>query len=331
MSGADITHRHPSRTPGTEAAYTRRLRQLTARARTTRHIAAADVTAQDISEDIDARAGELSAATLRQYRAALAYGIETGQLPDGDMRCNSGSAPRGQRRGRHTASMKLKRVTPQDLRRIDACLRRSSSAYARELRAFLLANLLVGARVTEWRNAQFVEVHPQTGAPALVLANAKRTNARAHGPDRTLHLGSLSPDALVTIATCARWLHARHKAGTFERWQAGAAKLLYRLCRKLWPRRRKHITLYSTRHHAAARYKSLYERAEVAAIMGHGALATAGTHYARTARGRARPRPGTIPTADIGDVRRVRRRYQARRPSSENDYEPPYPTRSGLP
>lgn len=305
MGQVDITQRHPTRTLETELAYARRVRQLISRASEHLQIKPAKITADDLTREIRSRAQELSTATLRQYRAAIAFGLDTDRIPAGASETPDLRTACGQPRGRFTSSLKSKRIRPRDLRRIDGALRRSSSQYARELRAFLLANMIVGARVTEWRSAHFVERHAETGAPALVLANAKHTNTRAHGPTRTLHLGGLSPDAITTIATCASWLSVRHAAGTFAQWQAGAAKLLQRLGRKLWPRRRRHITLYSTRHHAAARYKALYGQAEVAALLGHAALTTAGTHYARTARGARHPSPSSCPQPRATDVARV--------------------------
>lgn len=98
----------------------------------------------------------------------------------------------------------------------------------------------------------------------------------------------------MTIDTCAPWPNARHRGGRFEIRQLGAAKLMQRVCRRLWLRRRRHVTLYSTRYLAASRFKGHYGHAEVAALMGHGARTTAGTHDARTARtDAARPRKAT--------------------------------------
>jgi hypothetical protein len=311
MIEADITGRRPTRTPETETAYSTRLRQLITRVANSLGTAVADITAAELNREIEARAHGLSAATLRQYRAAIRFGVETGQIARGPATRQSGTSRPGRRRGCNTSSLKAKHVEDRDLRRIDAALRQSRSRYARDLRAFLLANRLVGARVAEWRHARFIRRHPETDAPALLLRNAKATNDRAHGRTRTLHLQDLGDDAIKTIEVCATWLGAREGAGTFAAWQSGAAKLLQRLCRRLWPRRRRHVTLYSTRHHAAAHYKALYDKAEVAAVLGHAAMTTAGTHYARTARGTRCPRPGSRPRPLAADVARVRARAAA--------------------
>jgi hypothetical protein len=216
----------------------------------------------------------------------------------------------------------MRRLDDRDLRRIDTQLRQSRSGYARDLRAFLLANRILGARVGEWRYAVYLPAHPETSAPALSFRNGKATNGRANGAQRTLHLGGLSADAQAVIAACAGWLADRERAGTFDAWQTGAAKLLQRICKHLWPRRRRQVTLYSTRHHAAARYKAVYDKREVAALMGHASLTTAGTHYARTARGARAPKPADVPAPDPTCVRQLnvdvpqyaRRRAQANPP-----------------
>ena len=311
MIEGDITGRRPSRTAATETAYTNRLRQLVTRLAEQQGVRAPEITAADLVLEIDSRAQGLSAATLRQYRAAVCFGVETGLIAPGIATGRPGSTAPGRLRGRGTSSLKVKRIDDSDLRRIDAALRNSRSHYARDLRAFLLANRLVGARVAEWRHARFIRNHVETGGPALLLRNAKATNARAHGQTRTMQLQDLDDDAVKTIAACATWLAARERAGSFAAWQSGAAKLLYRICRRLWPRRLRHVTLYSTRHHAAAQYKALYSKAEVAAVLGHGALTTAGTHYARTARGAWRPKPGSRPRPLAADVARVWARAHA--------------------
>jgi hypothetical protein len=96
--------------------------------------------------------------------------------------------------GPQTSTLQIKGLTPTDLRRIDSALRRSAIGYARELRAVMWpthSSVHVSAN-GEWRDAHFVERHPEIGEPALTPTNAKTTNNRARGRERTPHLGRLS-------------------------------------------------------------------------------------------------------------------------------------------
>lgn len=313
MPGTDIAGTTPTRAAQTQIAYRKRLRQLvTAYARRTGR-AIATVTGADLARDLDARADELAAATVRQYRAAIAYGVATGWLTGTSVRTRQ-AGKTGRRRGRMTSSLKLKKVTDADMRAIDAALRASTSGYAQELRAFLLANRLVGLRVCEWRSAVFLDCHPETGGPALRVQNAKTSNGRGLGPVRTLHLTGMPRDALVTIEVCARWLRRRADDGTFDAWQSGASRLLHRVCRRRWPRRKRHVTLYSTRHACAAQAKAVWCQAGVAALLGHRSGETASRHYARTARHGRRWAPTKLPKPDLALLDRVSVRAAGQRP-----------------
>ena len=222
MTGTDITGRRPTRTEATRAAYRHRLAQLMRRTAANLSLPEDGVTAHDIRTDVQTRAHDLAAATLRQYRAAITFGVEAGILVEGNADGTPCRWPTGRARGRRTASLKLKRLTDGDLRRIDRALRGSRSRYARDLRGFLLANRLVGARVCEWRHATFHQCHGETGAPALILPNAKSTNGRATGARRTLHLGGMSDDAVTTIAACARCLRVPPDVGHRFQFKVGA-------------------------------------------------------------------------------------------------------------
>ena len=77
----------------------------------------------------------------------------------------------------------------------------------------------------------------------------------------------------------------------------------------LWPRRRRRITPYSLRHAFAARVKLVFEREEIAALMGHGVDTTASSHYGRRHRGASGGHRWLLPKADPHDVARVRHEY----------------------
>jgi hypothetical protein len=304
----DATGRAVTRSRETEHRYAELARRLIARAARAHNCPGDCVSLENVTEQVLADTRRASGSTLRQYRAAIRYAVEHGWLALDEpawRRLARPPAGHGTKRGALTSAKKSKRITDRDLRQIDTALRRSRSQYAGDLRALLLVNRLIGARICEWRWAQFLKAHPATGGPALVLASGKTTNGRGNGATRTLFLETMSRDEVTAVAHCAGRLAGRHNAGTFERWQSGAAKLLQRVCRRLWPRRKRHITLYTTRHAFAARAKCTHSRQEVAAMMGHGAAATAGLHYARALRGQAL-RHTQLPQPAASEVATVR-------------------------
>ncbi|RDD60188.1 hypothetical protein [Ferruginivarius sediminum] len=303
----DTTGREVTRTRATEHRYAELARRLVARAARAHDCRADCISLASVIEHVLNDTARASRATLRQYRAALRHAVELGWLAPDEAawrRIARPPAGHGTKRGALTSAKKSKRITDRDLRQIDTALRQSRSQYAGDLRALLLVNRLIGARIFEWRRARFLKAHPATGGPALVLASGKTSNGRGNGATRTLFLETMSRDEVTAVAHCAGRLAGRHNAGTFERWQVGAAKLLQRVCRRLWPRRKRHITLYTTRHAFAARAKCTHSRQEVAAMMGHAAAATAGRHYARALRGQALrhsrlPRPAAVEVATV--------------------------------
>ena len=85
----------------------------------------------------------------------------------------------------------------------------------------------------------------------------------------------------------------------------GCAIALYKACRQCWPRRKRHITLYSTRHQFSANAKSSgFSRAEIAAMMGHAVDITATIHYGRKQAGNEKV--GILPVEDeVSKIRSV--------------------------
>lgn len=199
-----------------------------------------------------------------------------------------------------TSSLKLKKISFDDWERLDSFLKQKNNKWHEELRAWLRASIITGLRPVEWRNAHFL-IH--NGQPALKIQNAKYTNGRSNGPTRTLILENLKDPDLISIKTHLNNVRTFAGMGEYDFFYNGCMGALNKACRKCWPRRKRHITLYSTRHQFSANAKSSgMSRLEVAALMGHAVDETAGEHYGRKQAGNEQI--GVLPLEE--EVSRVR-------------------------
>lgn len=200
-----------------------------------------------------------------------------------------------------TSSLKLKKISFEDWQKLDTYLNSKNNKWHAELRSWLRASIITGLRPVEWLNSHFFEYE---GKPALKILNAKNTNGRSHGETRTLILEEVSKDDIQAIKTHLNSVRTFSGMGEYDYFYRGCAIALYKACRKCWPRRKKHITLYSTRHQFSANAKSSgFSKIEVAAMMGHAVDITATIHYGRKQAGNEKL--GVSPIDD--DVSRVRK------------------------
>ncbi|TFW06146.1 hypothetical protein E4K72_10495 [Oxalobacteraceae bacterium OM1] len=250
-----------------------------------------------------------AAATARLYRAALVHGLQR-HYPPGDaeealallyyqdeseeVRMVRKQAQREKRRRQkrlhpRCSQQKAKAFSQERLLRLLEELVKSHSKWARPSCEWLLAGVWTGLRPAEWGGATLMAVE---GRPALLVKNAKATNGRAHGTHRTLLL-DLDEEQLKVVARHLERVHGFVQDGSYATLYTGCRKLICAAADRVFPKRVKHPTLYTARHMFSAVAKSMFGKAEVAALMGHASIKTAGTHYARrcTASGESRVRP----------------------------------------
>ena len=182
-----------------------------------------------------------------------------------------------------TSSLKLKKISFEDWKKLDSFLNEKNKKWHEQLRFWLRASILTGLRPVEWKNAILTN---HDGNLALKIKNAKNTNGRSHGEERTLLLKNLSKEDLEAIKTHLNNVRIFIGMDEYDYFYNGCAIALYKACRKCWPRRKKHITLYSTRHQFSANAKSSgFTTFEIAAMMGHAVDITATIHYGRKKAG----------------------------------------------
>jgi hypothetical protein len=273
------------------------------------------------------RRQEYSSSTWRQYKSAclcsmenelelldsrvdptpLIESIETLKTIDG----NGDSAQTGK-----TSSRKLKKFPVSDFDVLDTYLKSKPHHLHDALRDWLQAGLWTGLRPVEWRDATFINVH---GVPALLVQNAKHSNGRAHGKTRTVVMHRMSTAEIDIVKRHLARVHQWEAAGAYQRMYQGCINKMYLAVRKVWPKRTRHLTLYSTRHQFVADAKaSNLSLLEIAALMGHAVDETATAHYGKRAAGQQILKVQAV----AEEVARIKQIFQGH-PDRRLDQDPP--------
>lgn len=205
-----------------------------------------------------------------------------------------------------TSSLKLKKITFDDWQKLDTYLKLHKNKWHDALRAWLRSSVITGLRPVEWKNAMFILHDSQ---PALKILNAKATNGRGNGEFRTLLLKDVSIDDLKIIKDHLNNIRTFVGMDEYEYFYRACAISLYKACRKCWPKRKRHITLYSTRHQFSANAKSSgFSRLEIAAMMGHAVDITASIHYGKKIAGNESITVSPV-TQEVSTVRNIESGY----------------------
>lgn len=295
---------NPTRTAETVSLYLRRAKNLIKRA------------AQDLKlqpgEALDARQfaawlvdlrPDLAPASWRQYKSAAICFLEqcdddaSGDALDFLRQQDSATCAKDTQK---TSSTKLKRFPWRDFQKLTDYLREHNGKWHRPLLDWIISASLTGLRPQEWLGCELSEIANER---ALLVRNAKRTNGRSHGETRTLLLGDLADEEIETLRRHLERIRIWSGMSQFPEFYSGCALTLHYVSRKLWPRRQKHVTLYSCRHQFTANAKaSGFSTAEIAAMMGHAVDTTATRHYGKKAAGHELLRV-RAPQAEIDRVR----------------------------
>lgn len=185
-----------------------------------------------------------------------------------------------------TSSMKEKKFPKAELDVVFAHLQyKSRSRMVPILRDWLEAPVHAGLRPIEWRAIAFQTYQdPKTRKQYnwLYVRNAKATNVRGNGVVRTLDLSDLPTPVLNAIHRISERGLTWQEENRFDNVKSQVAQLLYTIGEDIFPRRKKHFSLYSCRHQFVANMKSVLTPAEVSALSGHVVTKTARQSYGRT-------------------------------------------------
>lgn len=225
---------------------------------------------------IQARVESWKPATWRVNRASLAFYFgSAGEQDLVDMVKNIGSE-RCARDSTNTSAQKAKALPTSDIKQILDFLEKSPGQSKILLGLWLLAGRIVGLRPSEWEYAIL-------DGEKLIVRNAKTTNGRSHGPSRTFLLYDLPEEQKEVVALFVQELQKKlSETRSMKKVYETAKRRLHRVCRQIWPGRKKYPTLYSGRHQFSADLKrSGVPEAEIAALFGHATVRTAKMHYGR--------------------------------------------------
>lgn len=236
--------------------------------------------------------------TIWLYRAALTWFM----APNGPIelltQLQAVSTSLNPTRGTHTASMKYKRFPKDELDILYEYLMGTGEPIDQLIALWLVCGTFTGLRPCEWEHA-FVE------QKLLIVKNAKHDSIRGHGENRTLDFSNY-PENITLLQyffnTLAFWQGQGYAYSTLYR---KCRDRLHKICRRLWPKRKKQPSLYSPRHQFAADMKAAGVKREVlAALMGHASDETATSHYGRKVDGSSQ---SAVPQANPEEVQRVRK------------------------
>jgi integrase len=310
------------RSAQTEAAYLKRFNQL-------KRAAANGRSQLDFAYFIRwllAKCDNYRASSWRQVRAAVLFGLARQRAMKPSAACAIDAAirrlksvtPAQAKKPPRTSHSKAKRLPERErllICREALALRSRNGAW---LAAYLLAGTLTGLRPSEWPDAQFRPSQTEGFAWELIVKCGKNTNGRAHGPSRTLRWVALPRGVVEAIDGWLARARGAARAGRYKTIMGTLGAAMARITKKLFPRRRKRPTLYSTRHEAAARWKAAYVNgaetieqrlhglAVVAALLGHASDATATRHYGRPSRGSKAMDQLPLAVADPAEIVRIR-------------------------
>ena len=208
------------------------------------------------------------------------------------------------RRTKRTSGMKLKGFPAKDFDSIVNYLQANigTHRHADALLKWLRASRIVGVRPSEWRCGRLITVD---GIAAVCFENAKTSNGRGNGNERTLLLDAATSEDIDCINDLLYMLNElQQDAGSdIMRFQRALGSYMRTVTRRCLGKRSFYPTMYSLRHQFAADAKVCFSLEEVAALLGHGVDCTATTHYGRKAAAQ-RPLKVSPTPSQVATVRR---------------------------
>lgn len=250
----------------------------------------------------------LRPATVRQYRASLKFfserehenkKVNNDYLSKINQILDSIKGGDKKNLEDRTSSAKQKHLKEDKLKIIIEELKNSKSSWSKMTIVWLQAAVNTGLRPIEWIDAKYDDERD-----CLIVKNAKNTNSRAHGEYRTLYLSHIDEKTRKNIKNHLLISQLHKQKGGWIQYYRGCSTLLRRTCKKLFPRSKKHISLYSGRHQYSANLKaSGLKSNEIAALMGHSTDETAMETYGKKSYGSKGLQPEKMELAEVEKVK----------------------------
>lgn len=277
-----------TRTEETESKYYERALQLVKKAKRELNISRTEtIDPRQLVMWLENHKKNIKSASWRKYKASMIYYLSTyvtsqeGREAVSYLRevTSIGTL----KHTTNTSAQKMKKIPLKDWELLKTYLESIPGKWNQPLIYWIESSILTGLRPIEWKNALLVNY---AGEIALKVENAKNTNGRSHGQYRHLVLSNLTSEELKSIKQHLNNIRTFSGLEEYDYFYRGCKTTLYKANRKIWRRRSKHITLYSSRHQFTANAKSGGLRPEeIAALMGHAVDNTNIEHYGRKSAG----------------------------------------------
>lgn len=263
-------------------------------------------------------------STFRQYKAAIMYSLgaiipnekrspaQKARLVSARERMASESSTGGLRKPIRTSAKKSRSVGESDFEVMRTHLldRAGQDYWAKAALSAMYVLHLSGLRPGELSTVHLFE--PEPGMFFMRVVNAKSTNGRGNGDNRTLEFRGLAADEATQLRAWPFLLEEFSRELLPLVAIARISKYFGRATAKALPKRAKHVTLYSFRHQFTADCKrSGVSESDRAAMLGHGSNATANKHYGRCVAGKTGVKAKADP-AESAKVRHKARRFPGR-------------------
>lgn len=287
----------PTRLPKTNKQYAIKAKTVRSQAAHAHgHASPYTVPATTVVEHLISRKPTISRNTWKQYKCALRQDLEsqlaqtkekviTEDLQVALRTLNAATSEGALKYGTQTSSRKQKGIRRADYEKLITYLELhiGTHKYARTLLTWLQATRIAGLRPSEWEHATITGAGKGT---LLIVRNAKATNGRGHGEERTLDIGAVDAGDLASLHDMVGMVEGYRSQLSFAELQLHVGDYMKYAARRCFGKRKQYPTLYSLRHQWSANAKSSgHSKADVAAMMGHGSDATAGSHYGRAVSG----------------------------------------------
>lgn len=166
-----------------------------------------------------------------------------------------------------SSSRRARNLSADEIDNIRRGFEFSSSKYAKVTCLWFFASILTGLRPSEWRTAQ-LSINAK-GQPVLMVNSAKNKNDRMFGRRRTLELSKMSQSDLNLIRAHLATIEIYREPDSFCRLFSGCRHVMRNTVAKFWLKKNTYPSLYTARHVFSGNAKKEFDRASVAALMGH--------------------------------------------------------------
>ena len=243
--------------------------------------------------------------TWRSYRAALTFHFkrERNRHEEGDqqyigytliLKAIASITHPGFTQPSRCSSKKQKLIDSADLELLLDALDKSTSVYARFTQLMLINGIVLGLRPHEWRHA--VLVSKVNKKEAIIMGvrtrNGKYTNGRGNGSHRTVWFAQdFNKPQILLINELITLIKDKElsKPINWSKTYSAARKLLLRVNKATFPKRKRTVSFYSARHQFSADFKNSHDLFSLAAMMGQRSALTPADHYGKKRYGTERP------------------------------------------